>query len=390
MRIRGDSVFISSALFSLALASLVPAFCANLVSEQQTWLVKFGYGASTNTQTIGDLSIASLAVILVALIVVWTGYIERVRWTWFVMFIIVWGWAFPLLVLPLLRGRFPLRLNEWLGDAIYTSGSARSWALLVLIFSLMVVALLLPIRSFFLASDRTKPTPTPSLRRVAVLIAVALVLLVALFTWVRVGVLREIPPTPLNSTREVPFPPPPCGRDEGSPVNSGQRLVNKGVSQKPPFSITVVPQDSGDHGQWISMRQAGFIKPFYVVLTNTTSEPQSVFEAWNGWGYKAITFELLTEDCQRVVVSRKDKDFDKNYPSTFIVPPGENYVYTIALTNEDWTAVPSLRFSNVEAVAVHLKAIYQLTPTRASRKVGKRIWIGRVESNDYTFQLVHE
>jgi hypothetical protein len=138
------------------------------------------------------------------------------------------------------------------------------------------------------------------------------------------------------------------------------------------------------------MRKAGFIKPFYVVLTNITSEPQRVFESWNMWGYKAITFELLTEDGQRAVVSRKDKDFDKNYPSTFIVPPGEHYVYTIEFTNEDWVVAPNLRFSNAEAVVVHLKAIYQLTPTRESLEAGKRIWIGRVESKDYTFRLVHE
>jgi hypothetical protein len=167
--------------------------------------------------------------------------------------------------------------------------------------------------------------------------------------------------------------------------------ANHPVPPKPPFSVAVAPEDSNDHGQWISMRKAGFVKPFYVVLTNTTNEPQRVFEAWNEWGYKAISFELLTEDGQRVVVSRKNKDFDKNFPSTFIVQPGEYYVYTIELTNEDWMVTPGLRFANAEPVAVHLKAIYELKPTRESREAAaKNIWIGRVESKNYAFRLVHE
>jgi hypothetical protein len=176
-----------------------------------------------------------------------------------------------------------------------------------------------------------------------------------------------------------------CGQ-----VRSGHHLVSQAVSSEPPFSVSIVPQDSNDAGQWISMRKAGSIKPFYVVLTNTTSEPQRVFEAWNMWGYKAIAFECLTEDGQRAIVSRKDQDFDKNYPSTSIVPPGEHYVYAIEFTNQNWTMAPSLRFSKAEAVVVHLKAIYQLTPTRESQKLGKKIWVGRAESKDYAFRLVRE
>ncbi len=164
--------------------------------------------------------------------------------------------------------------------------------------------------------------------------------------------------------------------------------ANHPVSSKPPFSVAVVPQGSNDHGRWISMRKAGFVEPLYVVLTNITREPQRVFESWNEWGYKAITFEVLTEDGQKAVVSRRSKDFDKNFPSTFIVPPGGHYVYTIELTEQDWVVAPSLRFSTLEPVMIHLKAIYQLTPTRASGE--EKAWTGRAESEDDAFRLVHE
>ena len=41
-----------------------------------------------------------LAILLIGLIVTWTGFISKVRWAWFVMFVIVWGWALPNLVYP--------------------------------------------------------------------------------------------------------------------------------------------------------------------------------------------------------------------------------------------------------------------------------------------------
>jgi hypothetical protein len=100
-----------------------------------------------------DLSVVCLAIILIGLIVIWTGYVKRARSAWFVMFVVAWIWAFPLLVLPLFRGRVVLTFSEWLYDAIYQPGSDRTWAELVLIFLLMVIALLLPIKSFFLVRE---------------------------------------------------------------------------------------------------------------------------------------------------------------------------------------------------------------------------------------------
>jgi len=161
---------------------------------------------------------------------------------------------------------------------------------------------------------------------------------------------------------------------------------NHPVSSEPPFSVSVVPSESFAYGQWISMGKTSPV-PFYVVLTNTTTEPQKVFESWNSWGYQAISFELVSESGQRVVISRKNQDFDKNFPSTFIVPPGEHRVYTIRLNDEDWKVAPELRFANAEPLSVNLKAIYQLAPTREAKR--ENVWVGRTESKSYHFQLEH-
>ena len=207
MRIRFDSVFVSSVLFTIALVCLIPAFWANVITERDEMLDP---GFRLAAQTMSDLSVVCLAIILIGLIVVWTGYIKRTRSTWLVMFIVVWVWAFPLLALPLFKAlskdRIVLTFSEWLYSAIYQPEPPRIWAESVLIFLLMVIA---PIRSFFLVRETQEPTHRPSLKLICLCVMSVLVVVIALFAWIRVGVLYEIPLTELNSTQRLLSPPPP-------------------------------------------------------------------------------------------------------------------------------------------------------------------------------------
>lgn len=113
--------------------------------EMDTWFVNY-VGLS------GELGVTALAVIFVVLIVIWMGYVKTVRWTWFVMFLIVWGWAFPLLIWPNLLMLLRLRPTWHLADFVETfrtSVLARGLMMDIVVFSLMLIALILPIRSFF-------------------------------------------------------------------------------------------------------------------------------------------------------------------------------------------------------------------------------------------------
>jgi hypothetical protein len=74
MRIRANSVFVSSALFTVALVCLVPAFWANvLTARDQIWLAKLDAGYRASAGAMSDLSVACLAVILIGLIVMMDG-----------------------------------------------------------------------------------------------------------------------------------------------------------------------------------------------------------------------------------------------------------------------------------------------------------------------------
>ncbi|MGA9207705.1 MAG: hypothetical protein WB347_07895, partial [Terriglobales bacterium] len=150
-RIRADSALIASVLFTIALLCLIPPCLANaLTGRNKMALATLDAGFRAVAGMTSTLGVACLATILIGLIVTWTGYIRRVRWAWLVMFVLAWAWAFPLFVLPWFTAPWVVAFPEVLYSAIYEAGVPRDAVESVLIFLLMVIALLLPIKSFFL------------------------------------------------------------------------------------------------------------------------------------------------------------------------------------------------------------------------------------------------
>src|SRR5450755_1044029 len=206
MRIRIDSVFISSLLFPIALLNLIPAgrwyFSAG---TDEVSMAELDVGFQLASQTAHLLGVACLTIILIGLIVVWTWYIKRARSAWLVMFVVTWAWAFPLFAWPYLRGPKVFTLPEWIFNAIYERGYPRSEAQLVVTFSLMVIALLLPIKSFFLVRNEPASIHTTSPRLVVRSAVTVSLIMIALFVWIHAQV-YELTPEQLNSPG---VPPPP-------------------------------------------------------------------------------------------------------------------------------------------------------------------------------------
>ena len=101
MRVRADSVLISSVLHTVALLCLIqPALWNYSSGRNRALLAQLDEGFRAEAHTAHYLGIASLSIILIGLIVLWTGYVKRSRSAWLVMFVIVWFWAFPLFMLP--------------------------------------------------------------------------------------------------------------------------------------------------------------------------------------------------------------------------------------------------------------------------------------------------
>ena len=129
-------------------------------------------------------------------------------------------------------------------------------------------------------------------------------------------------------------------------------------AQKTPFTLSIVPTRSSLDSRLITIASQ---KPdeFYVVLTNISSEPQAVWETWNSWGSQTISFEFTLPDNRRVVVSKGPQGFTMNFPSTFLIPPGEHKVYPIRL--DKWWDVGSIPKST--EMQISLKAVYEVPVT---------------------------
>lgn len=150
MRIRSDAIFISSVLFTIALIALIPhnlqlasTWHHRVLPEGRNWIQNYFM----------PMGFASLTVVFVGLIVIWAGYIRQVRWAWFVMLVIVLVFAFPVYMLPVsLEVRAAagsINWSAWFWNAVSGPGIYRDYAKGPLDFVLMLIALFLPIRSFF-------------------------------------------------------------------------------------------------------------------------------------------------------------------------------------------------------------------------------------------------
>jgi hypothetical protein len=209
MRIRHDSVLIASVLFTIALFCLVPWSWRYVFPDQIARIADIVPNFELAARAMSNFGVASLAIIFIGLIVTWVGYVKRVRWAWFVMFIIAWAWAFPVLVLPLLTHNIGYTFIELLYGAMVQRGFARTSSQSISIISLMVIALLLPVRSLFFVRGTQEPIHTASPRFKTAFVMFILVIVPAVLVWIRFRS-YELTPAELNwQSIELSVPPPP-------------------------------------------------------------------------------------------------------------------------------------------------------------------------------------
>ena len=222
-KIRVDSALLSSILFTIALLNLIPEGLLYFSSPtDRAVLATFEAGTRAQLQTWHYYGVASLAITLIGLILIWTAYVRRSRSAWLVMAFITWAWAFPLFALPYLKGPRVFTLPEWIFNAIYEPGYPRSIAQLVVTFSLMVLALLLPIRPFFFARNESVSTRVPAARLLGRSAVTVFLIAIAVFIWIHAQV-YELTPEEMIYWR-VPPPPPPTPTRSSTVDQRGLRI----------------------------------------------------------------------------------------------------------------------------------------------------------------------
>lgn len=171
LKVRCTSTLVSALLLSLCLSALIPAALRNILTWKQPYL-DMGSGVRVENFLM-PFGFFHLGIVIIGLIVLWTGYRRTERWAWFVMLVVLLCFFFPSSVLPVL---LQIRAQDYrwsmLLDLLRASPAGGLWhclaiapaccdyavgvdcmAVLMLIgilnFVVMVVALLLPIKEFF-------------------------------------------------------------------------------------------------------------------------------------------------------------------------------------------------------------------------------------------------
>ena len=155
------------------------------------------------------------------------------------------------------------------------------------------------------------------------------------------------------------------------------------VNAQPIFRVSIVPDQCGLNLCSISTAKKD-PPPFYVVLTNQSDKPQLVWEAWNSWGYRSISFEITSSTGKTYVVTKKEHGFTRNFPSVYPIPPGEQQVFPIQLDDE-WVGKPTFDPAGTDRVTV--KALFKIEPSKEASAA--RMWIGRISSRTYNLSLRH-
>lgn len=151
MKIRWSTTLISALLLSLCLMTFIPGS----LKFASTWRkLYFDAGDFKEQNLLMPLGFCVLGLVMIGLIVLWTGYRKRERWTWFVMLIILLFFVFPLNVLPPLLINMQegggVRWSYWFGIRwVWGDPVGMGFALGVITFLVMLVSLLLPIKAFF-------------------------------------------------------------------------------------------------------------------------------------------------------------------------------------------------------------------------------------------------
>ncbi len=136
LRIRPNIFLVSSLLLTPAFFWLLP------------YMVRCVRASDDMTQTAG---LASITVIIVALIVIWTWLVAGSRVAWLIMAVIVWVWAFPVMMISRLHigPVSSSQLKDWVVSAWRQDGLARVSLINPIMFSLMLIGLILPLRALF-------------------------------------------------------------------------------------------------------------------------------------------------------------------------------------------------------------------------------------------------
>lgn len=157
MRISWSTTLISALILTVCLIAFIPVG----VKFALTWREPYIQGGMLREQNYFTiLGFSSLGFVTIGLITLWTGYRKKEPWAWLIMLIIVLCFVFPGNVLPPLliglQDGTGVQWSYWFEIKWWGDPLGMRFGLGVLNFVVMLIALCLPIKTFWFGRVKSR------------------------------------------------------------------------------------------------------------------------------------------------------------------------------------------------------------------------------------------
>ena len=151
----------------------------------------------------------------------------------------------------------------------------------------------------------------------------------------RVAVLS---PSELKTTQPNPKPPPEPMKVEGDYSQARSKPCDRFETsrQLPELRVELRPSEDGVLLFPPELRH----HLHFVLFSNQTG--LKVYEDWNSWGCFAPSFKAHDGNCRTYDITRRERDWDKNFPSTAILKKGDFLITDVYLCDGTWRVSPLL------------------------------------------------
>jgi hypothetical protein len=122
---------------------------------------------------------------------------------------------------------------------------------------------------------------------------------------------------------------------------------------------------------------------FAVVLTNVGKNPIRLWREWCSWGYFNLSFEAKDQNGAAFIVTKKPREWNKNYPDWMIIPSGDHMVIEVTFDGATWQNAPTPETGQQRIVS--LRAVYESVDSQEAKT--NEVWTGKVLSPENTYTL---
>lgn len=151
-------------------------------------------------------------------------------------------------------------------------------------------------------------------------------------------------------------------------------MLTLGAKQEEaPWTLRIVPTLCSEKSGTV-IDNATADSYFYVVLSNTSKSDMSVWREWCSWGHGCLSFGITMPDGKSFSVAKvQDKSYGKNWADSFVVKPGNHFVYKVRFDDE-WKGFPE----NWKNQKIRIKAFFAIAKDRQTERL--KVWTGKLES----------